>query len=108
MVGTVKAEFRLPEYARDQKLTEMEGCHKNDIERPVDLQDSKQTGNTYRPDGVPPNKSDYGLEKEEEEERRQNRAAHNNLGPFPFGKARCVDIHCLTDRRGSPPQSYGF
>ena len=34
---TVETEFGLSEYASNQKLTQMEGCHKNGIERPVDL-----------------------------------------------------------------------
>ena len=48
------------------------------------------------------------MEKEKEEEKRQNRTANNNLGPFPFGKARCVDKHDPKDRRGSLLQNDGL
>ena len=34
---TVETEFGLSEYAGNQKLTQMEGGHKNGIESPVDL-----------------------------------------------------------------------
>ena len=102
MTRTIKTELRLPKHAGDQKLTEMEGCHKNDVERPVNLRESTKTGNEYGPDGIPLTKSDNDLEQREEEEGRQYRTANNDLGPFPFGKARCVDKHAPIDTGGSP------